>query len=88
MKIRYCSIAWQTLFRLYVLILDIDYVIKSIITRELFWYESSQLAAKATRTTKQKAEEKKQELEEFIRRFLLTLPSRNKQLLVKKWLVN
>jgi len=34
-----------------------------------FWYESSQLALKQAQNQKQKAEEKKKELEEFIRRF-------------------
>lgn len=34
-----------------------------------FWYESSQLAAKQRAQQNKKAEEKKQELEEFIRRF-------------------
>jgi len=34
-----------------------------------FWYESSQLALRQTQNQKLKAEEKKQQLEEFIRRF-------------------
>ena len=34
-----------------------------------FWYESSQLAMRQAQNQKQKAEEKKKELEEFIRRF-------------------
>lgn len=34
-----------------------------------FWYESSQLALRQTQNQKAKAEEKKRELEEFIRRF-------------------
>ena len=34
-----------------------------------FWYESSQLALRQTQNQRQKAEEKKKELEEFIRRF-------------------
>ena len=34
-----------------------------------FWYESSQLALRQSQNQKQKAEEKKKELEEFIRRF-------------------
>ncbi len=34
-----------------------------------FWYESSQLALRQQQNQKQKAEEKKKELEEFIRRF-------------------
>ena len=34
-----------------------------------FWYESSQLALRQAQNQKQKAEEKRQELEEFIRRF-------------------
>ena len=34
-----------------------------------FWYESSQLALRQTQNQKAKAEEKKKELEEFIRRF-------------------
>ena len=34
-----------------------------------FWYESSQLALRQQQNQKAKAEEKKKELEEFIRRF-------------------
>lgn len=34
-----------------------------------FWYESSQLALRQTQNQRQKAEEKRKELEEFIRRF-------------------
>ena len=34
-----------------------------------FWYESSQLALRQAQTQRQKAEEKRKELEEFIRRF-------------------
>ena len=34
-----------------------------------FWYESSQLALKQLQNQNKKAEEKKKELEEFIRRF-------------------
>ena len=34
-----------------------------------FWYESSQLALRQAQNQRQKAEEKKKELEEFIRRF-------------------
>ena len=34
-----------------------------------FWYESSQLALRQAQNQKAKAEEKKRELEEFIRRF-------------------
>ena len=38
-----------------------------------FWYESSQLALRQAQNQKQKAEEKKKELEEFIRRFSATV---------------
>ena len=34
-----------------------------------FWYESSQLALRQQQNQNKKAEEKKKELEEFIRRF-------------------
>ena len=34
-----------------------------------FWYESSQLALRQAQNQRQKAEEKRKELEEFIRRF-------------------
>ena len=51
-----------------------------------FWYESSQLALRQAQNQKQKAEEKKKELEEFIRRFSANVaksrqtPSRKKLL--------
>ena len=38
-----------------------------------FWYQSSQLALRQAQNQKQKAEEKKKELEEFIRRFSATV---------------
>ena len=49
---------------------DIDYVkINMFAGNYSFWYESSQLALRQQQNQKAKAEEKKKELEEFIRRF-------------------
>ena len=49
---------------------DIDYgKIKMFAGNYSFWYESSQLALRQQQNQKAKAEEKKKELEEFIRRF-------------------
>jgi ATPase subunit of ABC transporter with duplicated ATPase domains len=49
---------------------DIDYSkINSYSGNYTFWYESSQLAAKQRAQQNKKAEDKKKELEEFIRRF-------------------
>lgn len=49
---------------------DIDYGKVTLFSGNYsFWYESSQLALRQAQNQKQKAEEKKRELEEFIRRF-------------------
>ena len=49
---------------------DIDYGMVTLFSGNYsFWYESSQLALRQAQNQKQKAEEKKKELEEFIRRF-------------------
>ena len=48
-----------------------------------FWYESSQLALKQAQNQKAKAEEKKKELEEFIRRFSANV-SKSKQTTSRK----
>ena len=49
---------------------DIDYgKINMFASNYSFWYESSQLALRQQQNQKAKAEEKKKELEEFIRRF-------------------
>ncbi len=49
---------------------DIDYgKIKLFAGNYTFWYESSQLALRQQQTQNKKAEEKRKELEEFIRRF-------------------
>ena len=51
-------------------IIDIDYgKIQMFTGNYSFWYESSQLALRQQQTQNKKAEEKKKELEEFIRRF-------------------
>ena len=42
-----------------------------------FWYESSQLALRQAQNQKMKAEEKKKQLEEFIRRFSANVAKRN-----------
>lgn len=49
---------------------DIDYGKVTVFAGNYsFWYESSQLALKQAQNQRQKAEEKRKELEEFIRRF-------------------
>ena len=49
---------------------DIDYgKVKLFAGNYAFWYESSQLALRQQQTQNKKAEEKRKELEEFIRRF-------------------
>ena len=49
---------------------DIDYGKVTLFSGHYsFWYESSQLALRQAQNQRQKAEEKKKELEEFIRRF-------------------
>lgn len=49
---------------------DIDYGKVTLFSGNYsFWYDSSQLALRQAQNQKQKAEEKKKELEEFIRRF-------------------
>lgn len=49
---------------------DIDYGKVTLFSGNYsFWYESSQLALRQAQNQRQKAEEKKKELEEFIRRF-------------------
>lgn len=49
---------------------DIDYGKVSVFAGNYsFWYESSQLALRQAQNQRQKAEEKRKELEEFIRRF-------------------
>ncbi|MFV8441987.1 ABC-F family ATP-binding cassette domain-containing protein [Flavobacterium sp. LB2P44] len=52
-----------------------------------FWYESSQLAAKQRAQQNKKAEEKKQELEEFIRRFSANV-AKSKQATSRKKMIN
>lgn len=50
--------------------IDIDFgKIKQFAGNYTFWYESSQLALRQQQTQNKKAEEKRKELEEFIRRF-------------------
>lgn len=53
-----------------------------------FWYESSQLALRQAQNQRQKAEEKRKELEEFIRRFSANVAKVNKRQAVKKCLQN
>ncbi|WP_278021002.1 ABC-F family ATP-binding cassette domain-containing protein [Flavobacterium ginsengisoli] len=52
-----------------------------------FWYESSQLAAKQRAQQNKKAEEKKQELEEFIRRFSANV-AKSKQATSRKKMIS
>ena len=52
-----------------------------------FWYESSQLAAKQREQQNKKAEEKKQELEEFIRRFSANV-AKSKQATSRKKMIS
>ena len=51
-----------------------------------FWYESSQLALRQAQNQKQKAEEKRKELEEFIRRFSANVPKSRQTTSRKKML--
>ena len=51
-----------------------------------FWYESSQLALRQAQNQKQKAEEKKKELEEFIRRFSANVAKSRQTTIRKKML--
>ena len=51
-----------------------------------FWYESSQLALRQAQNQKAKAEEKKRELEEFIRRFSANVANRKQTTSRKKML--
>ena len=51
-----------------------------------FWYESSQLALRQAQNQKQKAEEKRKELEEFIRRFSANVAKRRQTTSRKKML--
>ena len=51
-----------------------------------FWYESSQLALRQAQNQKAKAEEKRKELEEFIRRFSANVAKSNKTTSRKKML--
>ena len=51
-------------------IVDIDYTkIKLYVGNYDFWYDSSQLMQRLLRDQNRKVEEKKKDLEEFIRRF-------------------
>ena len=52
-----------------------------------FWYESSQLAAKQSAQQNKKAEEKKAELEEFIRRFSANV-AKSKQATSRKKMIS
>jgi ATPase subunit of ABC transporter with duplicated ATPase domains len=52
-----------------------------------FWYESSQLAAKQRSQQNKKAEEKKKELEEFIRRFSANV-AKSKQATSRKKMID
>lgn len=63
---------------------DIDYGKVTLFSGNYsFWYESSQLALRQAQNQKQKAEEKKKELEEFIRRFSANV-SKSKQTTSRK----
>jgi len=63
---------------------DIDYgKINTFAGNYSFWYESSQLALRQQQNQKAKAEEKKKELEEFIRRFSANV-SKSKQTTSRK----
>ena len=63
---------------------DIDYgKINMFAGNYSFWYESSQLALRQQQNQKAKAEEKKKELEEFIRRFSATV-AKSKQTTSRK----
>ena len=63
---------------------DIDYgKINMFAGNYSFWYESSQLALRQQQNQKAKAEEKKKELEEFIRRFSANV-AKSKQTTIRK----
>lgn len=65
-------------------IVDIDYgKIRAFSGNYSFWYESSQLALRQQVTANKKAEEKKKELQEFIRRFSANV-SKSKQTTSRK----
>jgi ATPase subunit of ABC transporter with duplicated ATPase domains len=67
---------------------DIDYnKINHYSGNYTFWYESSQLAAKQRAQQNKKAEEKKQELEEFIRRFSANV-AKSKQATSRKKMIS
>ncbi|WP_394759176.1 ABC-F family ATP-binding cassette domain-containing protein [Flavobacterium sp.] len=67
---------------------DIDYSkINHYSGNYTFWYESSQLAAKQRAQQNKKAEEKKQELEEFIRRFSANV-AKSKQATSRKKMID
>ena len=66
---------------------DIDYgKINMFAGNYSFWYESSQLALRQQQNQKAKAEEKKKELEEFIRRFSANVAKSNQTTSRKKML--
>ena len=66
---------------------DIDYgKINMFAGNYSFWYESSQLALRQQQNQKAKAEEKKKELEEFIRRFSANVAKRKQTTSRKKML--
>ena len=66
---------------------DIDYgKINMFAGNYSFWYESSQLALRQQQNQKAKAEEKKKELEEFIRRFRANVAKRKQTTSRKKML--
>ena len=66
---------------------DIDYgKINMFAGNYSFWYESSQLALRQQQNQKAKAEEKKKELEEFIRRFSANVAQSNQTTSRKKML--
>ena len=67
---------------------DIDYGKVTLFSGNYsFWYESSQLALRQAQNQKQKAEEKKKELEEFIRRFSANVAKSKQTTSRKKMLV-
>lgn len=67
---------------------DIDYAkINHFSGNYTFWYESSQLAAKQRAQQNKKAEDKKKELEEFIRRFSANM-AKSKQATSRKKMID
>lgn len=69
-------------------ILDIDFgKINHYSGNYTFWYESSQLAARQRAQQNKKAEEKKAELEEFIRRFSANV-AKSKQATSRKKMID